>query len=98
MLTNLKVMFNKDNKSLLFDSLLELGFRLEESDPSYFVKKYRKDIVLVISMINYLKADDCSSLEEIFNLDDSSSGDNVSIDFAYDFYNTLSEIYDTIIK
>ena len=35
MLTNLKVMFNKDNKSLLFDSLLELRFRLEESDPSY---------------------------------------------------------------
>ena len=64
MLTNLKVMFNKDNKSLLFDSLLELGFRLEE----------------------------------IFNLDNSSSGDSTSIDFAYDFYNRLSEIYDTIIK
>lgn len=97
MLTNLKLMFNKDNKSLLFDSLLELGFRLEESDPSYFAKKYRKDIILVVSMIKYLEADG-TSLEEIFNLDNTSSGDSVSIDFAYDFYNTLSEIYDTIIK
>ena len=97
MLTNLKVMFNKDNKSLLFDSLLELGFRLEESDPSYFVKRYRQDIILVMSMINYLKDNGCS-LEEIFNLDNTSSNDSVSIDFAYDFYNRLSEIYDTIIK
>ena len=97
MLTNLKLMFNKDNKGLLFDSLLELGFRLEESDPSYFVKKYRKDIVLVVSMIKYL-TDDGFRLEEIFDLDNSSSGDSTSIDFAYDFYNRLSEIYDTIIK
>ena len=97
MLTNLKLMFNKDNKGLLFDSLLELGFRLEESDPNYFIKKYRKDIILVVSMIKYL-TDDGFRLEEIFNLDNTSSGDSVSIDFAYDFYNTLSEIYDTIIK
>lgn len=96
MLANLKLMFNKNNKSLLFDSLLELGFRLEESDPSYFIKKYRKDVILVVSMINYLKDNGCS-LEEIFNLDNTSS-DSVSIDFAYDFYNRLSEIYDTIIK
>lgn len=97
MLTNLKLMFNKDNKGLLFDSLLELGFRLEESDPNYFIKKYRKDIILVVSMIKYL-TDDGFRLEEIFNLDNTSSGDSVSIDFAYDFYNRLSEIYDTIIK
>lgn len=97
MLTNLKLMFNKDNKGLLFDSLLELGFRLEESDPSYFKEKYRQDIILVMSMINYFK-DNGYSLEEIFNLDNTSSGDSVSIDFAYDFYNRLSEIYDTIIK
>lgn len=97
MLANLKLMFNKNNKSLLFDSLLELGFRLEESDPSYFVERYRQDIILVVSMIKYLETNGCS-LEEIFNLDNTSSGDSVSIDFAYDFYNRLSEIYDTIIK
>ena len=48
-------------------------------------------------MIKYL-TDDGFRLEEIFDLDNSSSGDSTSIDFAYDFYNTLSEIYDTIIK
>lgn len=97
MLANLKLMFNKDNKGLLFDSLLELGFRLEESDPSYFVERYRQDVILVVSMIKYL-TDDGFRLEEIFNLDNTSSGDSISIDFAYDFYNRLSEIYDTIIK
>lgn len=97
MLANLKLMFNKNNKGLLFDSLLELGFRLEESDPSYFVERYRQDIILVVSMIKYL-TDDGFRLEEIFNLDNTSSGDSVTIDFAYDFYNRLSEIYDTIIK
>lgn len=97
MLANLKLMFNKDNKGLLFDSLLELGFRLEESDPSYFVERYRQDVILVVSMIKYL-TDDGFRLEEIFNLDNTSSGDSASIDFAYDFYNRLSEIYDTIIK
>lgn len=98
MLTNLKYMLDKkENRSYVFNSLLELGYRFEESDPNYFIDNYREDIILVISMINYFK-DNGYSLEEIFNLDNTSSSDNVSIDFAYDFYNALSEIYDTIIK
>lgn len=98
MLINLKYMLDKkENRSYVFNSLLELGYRFEESDPNYFIDNYREDIILVLSIINYFKDNGCS-LEEIFDLDNTSSSDTVTIDFAYDFYNTLSEIYDTIIK
>ena len=98
MLTNLKYMLDKkENRSYVFNSLLELGYRFEESDPNYFIDNYREDIILVLSIINYFKDNGCS-LEEIFNLDNTSSSDSVIIDVAYDAYIAFSEIYDTIIK
>lgn len=80
---------------VLLDSLMQLNCEFEENGRDYFLELYGKNLKRVISTINSLKTNG-SSLEGIFELDNTDSADSITLDFAYDAYNALNSLYSTI--